>query len=138
MTRMATPEPPRPQRGATAEERGPDTSTAEEQVAEAQSFPSRLAAAARPGFLLSQADGYPPGVKQFLQFCLLLLYLPWLVGLFIALLVYLPLQRIVKLGELLLMALFWPVRAAYKKRDPEGYAKSQAEIKAKAEAKRRR
>ena len=147
---MSVAEPPRPQRGATAAERGPDVSAAQQaamdpqpanpqatdpQAAEPQavdqrSWASKAAAAANPKFLLSQAEGYPPGIKQFLQFCLILIYPGWL----ILLVLFWPLWLVGKLFEGKLYVLFWPVRAMHKKNNPEEYAAFQAELKARKAA----
>lgn len=146
---MTVPEPPRPQRGATAAERGPDVSAAQQaalgpqnpqgtdqQSADPQaavdqrSWASKAAAAANPKFLLSQAEGYPVGIKQFLQFCLILIYPAWL----ILLVLFWPLWLVGKLFEGILYVLFWPVRAMHKKNNPEEYAAFQAELKARKAA----
>ena len=111
---MATAEPPKPQRGLTAEERGRDVSP---QQAEAEAAPTairRFGAAAKPGYLLSQADGYPIGIKQFLQFCLILIYPAWLFALLFGWVMY---------------GVFWvvfsPLRLWMKRNRPEDYAASQ-------------
>ena len=111
---MSTPEPPQPQRGQTAEERGPDVSEAQAEAAAAESMSRRVASAAKPGFLLSQAEGYPVGVKQFLQFCLILIYPGWLFALVVMWAVY---------GVFWLI--FWPLRAWMKRNRPDDYAASQ-------------
>lgn len=87
--------------------------------------------------MLSQADGYPPGVKQFLQFCLILVYPAWLFMVLIAWPVWLIGLVLGKIGTAILMVLFWPIRARHKKNNPEEYAAFQAEQKAKKEAGRR-
>jgi YggT family protein len=111
---MSVNEPPRPQRGLTAQERSSDASAAEQEVAAAPSVPKRVAAAAKPGFVLSQADGYPLGIKQFLQFCLLLVYPAWLFAVLAGWAAY---------G--VLWVLFSPLRLVMKRKDPEAYAASQ-------------
>jgi hypothetical protein len=123
---MSVTEPPRPQRGATMAERGSDASEPERRLAEAQSWSGRLGAALNPRFLLSQADGYPPGIKQFLQFCLILIYPAWLALVLLAW----PVWLVGKLLEAILMVLFWPVRALHKRNNPEEYAAFQEELKA--------
>ena len=128
---MTVAEPPRPERGTTAAERGPDVSEAQQKVADARTWPQRLAAAANPKMLLSQAEGYPVGIKQFLQFCLILIYPAWL---FLVLLFW-PVWLVGKLFEGILWVLFWPVRALHKKNNPEEYAVYQAELKARKQAK---
>jgi YggT family protein len=71
-----------------------------------------------PKTFFSMADGYPVGVKQFLQFCLLLVYPGWLIAA--------PLcGAIYAVGYGILWVLFWPVRAWMKKNRPEEYAASQ-------------
>ncbi len=111
-------EPAQPERGRTAQERGPDTTAAEDEVAAATSTSARMLAAAKPNFLLSQADGYPTGIKQFLQFCLILIYPGWL----FALAVMWPIAQIVT-G--VLWVLFSPLRWWMKRHHPEDYAASQ-------------
>jgi hypothetical protein len=123
---MSLDEPPRPQRGATMAERGSDASEPEKTVAEAQTWAARLGAAANPKFLLSQADGYPAGIRQFLQFCLILVYPAWL---FLVLIAW-PVWLIGKACEAMLLLLFWPVRARHKRNNPEEYAAFQEELKA--------
>lgn len=71
-----------------------------------------------PKFFFSMADGYPVGVKQFLQFCLLLIYPGWLIAA--------PLcGAIYAVGYGVLWVLFWPIRAWMKTNRPEDYAASQ-------------
>ncbi len=111
---MTIQEPPRPARGRTAEERGPDSSAPEQELAEAGSWPQQLAAAADPRFLLSRADGYPVGVKQFLQFCLILIYPAWL---FVVLIAW-PVWVVGKALEWVLYVLFWPVRRLWGDKEP--------------------
>jgi hypothetical protein len=123
---MSLSEPPRPQRGATMAERGSDASEPEREVVEARSWAGKLGAAINPRFLLSQADGYPVGIKQFLQFCLILIYPAWL---FMVLLAW-PVWLVGKALEAILMVVFWPVRARHKRKNPEEYAAFQEELKA--------
>lgn len=129
-----TVEPPRPERGATAEERGRDVSAAQAHVEDSGTWAQRLARAANPKVLLSQAEGYPVGIKQFLQFCLILIYPAWLFLLLIAW----PVWLVGKVFEGILWVLFWPVRAIHKKNNPEEYAAFQAELKARKEAAKQR
>ncbi|MCX6400614.1 MAG: hypothetical protein NTX33_11890 [Propionibacteriales bacterium] len=103
------PEPPRPERGRTAGERPREVSEAQQAVETAPTWTARAIAALNPRFLLSQADGYPVGIKQFLQFCLVLVYPAWL----FCVLLYWPLWVIGKVLEGILWVLFWPVRAAF-------------------------
>jgi hypothetical protein len=118
---MAIDEPPQPERGRTADEREPDVSAAEQQLADARSWPQQLVAAANPKLVLSQADGYPPGIKQFLQFCLILVYPAWLFCVLIAW----PVWLVFKVLEWILWVLFTPLRLWMKKHHPEDYAASQ-------------
>lgn len=111
---MSVHEPPPPQRGKTAAERGSDASAPELEAAAAPSMAKRVAAAAKPGYLLSQADGYPVVVKQFLQFCLVIIYPAWLFFVLVGWVVY---------GFFWL--LFLPLRLVMKRKDPEAYAASQ-------------
>jgi len=123
-------EPAQPQRGTTAAERGPDISPEEQKLEDARTGPQRLLAAMNPKFVLSQADGYPAGIKQFLQFCLILIYPAWLFFVLVGWLLW----PVFKLLEGILWVLFWPVRAIHKKNNPEEYAAYQAEQEAKKEA----
>ncbi|MFC8528875.1 hypothetical protein [Nocardia sp. NPDC057227] len=127
---MTVAEPPRPQRGTTAAERGPDVSTAQQAVVDERSWARMAAAAANPKFLLSQAEGYPVGIKQFLQFCLILVYPAWL----FVLVLFWPLWAVGKVVEGILYVLFWPVRAMHKRNNPEEYAAFQAELAARKAA----
>ncbi|HET6153364.1 MAG TPA: hypothetical protein VFE15_10420 [Marmoricola sp.] len=129
---MTVAEPPRPERGTTAAERGPDTTPEEEKLAGATSWSARLVAAMNPKLVLSQAEGYPVGIKQFLQFCLIIVYPAWLVFVLLAW----PIWLVGKAFEGVLWVLFWPVRALHKKNNPEEYAAFQAEQKAKKDAAR--
>lgn len=111
-------EPAAPQRGLTREERGRDVSAAQAEAEQQGSFGRRLLSAMRPRFWFSQAEGYPVGIKQFLQFCLLLTYPAWL----FAALVF---GAIYYLVYPVLWVLFWPLRAWMKTNRPEEYAASQ-------------
>ena len=88
----------------------------------------RVGAAVRPRYLLSQADGYPVGIKQFLWFCLILIYPAWvfaiLAGAVVHALFYVTIYPV-------LWLLFWPVRAYQKKHHPEEYAANRAKYKKK-------
>jgi YggT family protein len=68
--------------------------------------------------VLSQAEGYPVVIKQFLQFCLILIYPAWIVGVLVGAALYYSVYAV-------LWVLFWPVRAWMKKNRPEEYAASQ-------------
>jgi YggT family protein len=115
-------EPPAPQRGLTREERGRDVSEAQAEAEAEASVPKKALKFMSPRFVLSQADGYPVVIKQFLQFCLILVYPAFvfaaLFGLAVYYLVLLP-------GYYILLAvfwvLFWPLRMRQKKKNPEEY-----------------
>ena len=75
-----------------------------------------------PRFVWSQAEGYPVVIKQFLQFCLILVYPAWVfAALFMLALYYVVLLP----GYYVLLAvgwvLFWPLRVSQKKKNPEEY-----------------
>ena len=108
-------EPSAAQRGLTREERGRDVSQTQA-AAEAETSPGRrmLRVASLP-FVLSQADGYPVVIKQFLQFCLVLIYPAWVFAVVVGAAIYYPVYFV-------LWVLFWPVRAIFKKTNPEEYA----------------
>jgi hypothetical protein len=112
-------EPAAPARGQTIAERGRDVSEAQAAAEAHQSTWARMLAAASPRFLWSMAEGYPVVLKQFIQFCLVIIYPAWVfavvVGMVAYAAVYFP-----------LWLLFWPVRAWMKKNRPEDYAASQA------------
>jgi hypothetical protein len=115
---MTTSEPPPPERGLTRAERGRDVSAAQAK-AEAETSPGRrLLQSMSPRFVLSQADGYPGGIKQFLQFCLILIYPAWVFGVLFAAVGYYAVYSV-------LWVLFWPVRAWMKNNRPDDYAASQ-------------
>jgi YggT family protein len=127
---MSVEEPPPPQRGTTAAERGPDVSAQEKKLDESRTWTQFLVAALNPKLVLQQADGYPVGVKQFLQFCLIIVYPAWLALVLFAWVLW----PFFKLLEGLLWLAFWPVRAIHKKNNPEESAAHQAEQRAKKEA----
>jgi hypothetical protein len=111
-------EPPPPQRGLTVEERGRDVSEAQAEMEAETSTGKRLLKSLSLRFVLSQADGYPVVIKQFLQFCLILIYPAWVVGILAMAAIYYPCYAV-------LWLLFWPIRAWMKKNRPEEYAASQ-------------
>jgi hypothetical protein len=115
-------EPPPPQRGQTREERGRDVSAAQADVEAETSTAKRYLKAMSPAFLWSMAEGYPVVIKQFIQFCLILIYPAWVVGVLFAAAVHLLFYVTV---YPVLWLLFWPVRAYQKKNHPEEYAESQ-------------
>ncbi|KZS67425.1 hypothetical protein A4G26_08600 [Mycobacterium kansasii] len=71
-----------------------------------------------PLFLLSLAGGYPVGIKQFLQFCLILSYPAWLFTVLASAALYYTVYAT-------LWALFWPLRVWMKRNRPDDYAASQ-------------
>jgi hypothetical protein len=111
-------EPPAPVRGATREERGRDISDPQALVEGQPSAWRRLLASMHPRFVWSMADGYPSGLRQFLQLCLVLIYPAWLAGVAFAAIVYGGVYSV-------LWVMFWPVRAWMKRNRPEEYAASQ-------------
>lgn len=111
-------EPLPPARGLTRAERGRDVSAAQaEAEAEKSTGRSFLRSMSLP-YVLSQAEGYPVVIKQFLQFCLILIYPAWVAGVAFSALVYYSVYSF-------FWILFWPVRAWMKKNRPEDYAASQ-------------
>ena len=75
-----------------------------------------------PRSVWSTADAYPVVLKQFIQFCLILVYPGWVLGIILCLafygLYYVTVYPV-------LWVLFWPMRAWMKKNKPEEYAESQ-------------
>jgi hypothetical protein len=115
---MTTSEPPPPERGLTRAERGRDVSAAQAEAEAETSTGRRLLQSTSPRFVLSQADGYPVVIKQFLQFCLILIYPAWVFGVLFSAAGYYAVYSV-------LWVLFWPIRAWMKKNRPEDYAASQ-------------
>jgi hypothetical protein len=119
---MTINEPPPPQRGLTREERGRDVSEAQAEAEAETSTPKKFLKLMSPRSVLSQAEGYPVVIKQFLQFCLILVYPAFvfaaLFGLAFYYVVLLP-------GYYVLLAVmwvvFWPLRVWQKKKNPEEY-----------------
>jgi len=118
-------EPPQPQRGLTREERGRAVSDAQAEAEAESSKWRRFLHMMSPRLVWSMAEGYPVVVKQFLQFCLILIYPGWvfavLVGGLFQLLFYVTVYPV-------LWVLFWPMRNHQKKHHPEEYAASQAKF----------
>jgi hypothetical protein len=114
-------EPPPPQRGLTAEERGRDVSEAQAEAEAETSQVQQYLHAMSPRYVWSMAEGYPVVLKQFIQFCLILIYPAWVFGVLFAAvmhgLFYITIYPV-------LWLLFWPVRAYQKKNNPEEYAAS--------------
>lgn len=115
---MTISEPPPPERGLTRAERGRDVSAAQAEAEAETSTGRRLLLSMSPRFVLSQAEGYPVVIKQFLQFCLILIYPAWVVGVLASAAIYYSVYSV-------LWVLFWPLRAWMKKNRPEDYAASQ-------------
>jgi hypothetical protein len=115
-------EPPPPQRGLTREERGRDVSEAQAEAEAETSMGKKLLKSMSLRFVLSQADGYPVVIKQFLQFCLILVYPAFvfaaLFGLVVYYVVLLPAYYILLA---VFWVLFWPLRMRQKKKNPEEY-----------------
>ena len=111
-------EPPPPQRGLTREERGRDISEAQAEMEAETSTVNNYLKAMSPRMVLSMAEGYPVVLKQFIQFCLILIYPAWvfavLFGAAMHALFYVTVYPV-------LWLLFWPVRAYQKKHNPEEY-----------------
>ena len=115
-------EPAAPARGLTREERGRDVSEAQASAEAKPTAFGRLWAAMSPRFVWSMADGYPVVLKQFIQFCLVIIYPAWVAGvLFSALMTGLFYVTVYPV----LWVLFWPMRNHQKKHHPEEYAESQ-------------
>ena len=107
-------EPPPPVRGRTREERGRDVSEAEAET----STGKRMLKSMSPRFVLSMADGYPVVLKQFIQFCLILIYPAWLFGMLAGAVMYYSVYGV-------LWVVFSPIRLWMRKNRPEDYAASQ-------------
>ena len=116
-------EPPPPQRGLTRDERGRDVSDAQAEVEAEPSTVKKYLKSMSPRFVLSMADGYPVVIKQFLQFCLIIIYPAWVFGILagaaVHALFYVTIYP-------MLWLLLWPVRAHQKKHHPEEYAANRA------------
>ena len=121
-------EPPPPQRGQTREERGRDISEAQAEAEAETSKVKQYLKIMSPRYLFSMAEGYPVVLKQFIQFCLIIIYPAWvfavLFGAVIHVLFYITVYPV-------LWLLFWPVRAHQKKHHPEEYAANRAKYKKK-------
>jgi YggT family protein len=108
----------------TREERGRDVSAAQADAEAETSTGKRLLKSMSPRFVLSQAEGYPVVIKQFLQFCLILIYPAWVFGVLAMVAIY---YLILLPGYYVLLAVgwvvFWPLRMQQKKKNPEEYEK---------------
>jgi hypothetical protein len=111
-------EPPPPARGLTREERGRDISEAQAEAEAQTSKVKQYLHAMSPRLVWSMAEGYPVVLKQFIQFCLIIIYPAWVfavvVGALFHVAFYLTIYPV-------LWVLFWPVRAWMKKTNPEEY-----------------
>ena len=118
-------EPPPPQRGLTPEERGRDISAAQAESEAETSTVKRYLKMASPRFLWSMAEGYPVVLKQFIQFCLIIIYPAWvfavLLGVVANAVFYVTVYPV-------LWLIFWPARAYQKKNHPEEYAATRAKF----------
>src|SRR3954447_3047183 len=121
-------EPPPPQRGQTREERGRDVSEAQAEIEAETSKWKQFTHAMSPRFVWSMAEGYPVVLKQFIQFCLILIYPAWvfavLCGAALHALFYVTVYPV-------LWLIFWPMRAHQKKHHPEEHASNRAKYKKK-------
>lgn len=121
-------EPLPPQRGQTIDERGRDISDAQAEVEAETSTVQKYLKAMSPRTVWQMADGYPVVIKQFLQFCLILVYPAFvfaiLAGAVVHAIFYVTVYPV-------LWLLFWPVRAYQKKNNPEEYAANRAKYKGK-------
>ncbi|SBS73113.1 conserved hypothetical protein [uncultured Mycobacterium sp.] len=79
---------------------------------------ARMVKSLSPSSVLSMADPYPVVLKQFVQFCLIIVYPAWVVGLLFALAIYYAVYGV-------LWVLFAPIRLWMKKNRPDEYAASQ-------------
>jgi hypothetical protein len=109
MTAVPPPEPGEPPPG--------------EAQAEAETWTGkRLLSMMSPRFVWSQAEGYPVVIKQFLQFCLILIYPAWVFGILAMAAIY---YVVLLPGYYVLLAIgwvvFWPLRMRQKKKNPEEY-----------------
>ena len=111
-------EPPPPARGQTREELGRDVSSAQAELESETSTGKRMLKAMDPRYLLSMAEGYPVVLKQFIQFCLILIYPGWLFFVVVGSAVYYAVYGT-------LWVILTPLRLWMKKNRPEDYAASQ-------------
>ena len=115
-------EPAQPQRGQTREEHGRDISDAQAEAEAQTSKWQQMLHSMSPKLVWSMAEGYPVVIKQFIQFCLILIYPAWVFAVLAGMVAY-GLFYITVYPVLWL--LFWPMRAHQKKHHPEEYAESQ-------------
>ena len=79
---------------------------------------ARMLKSLSPRAVLAMADPYPVVLKQFVQFCLIIVYPGWVVGLLFGLAIYYCVYGV-------LWVLFAPIRLWMKKNRPDEYAASQ-------------
>ena len=79
---------------------------------------ARMLKSLSPRAVLSMADPYPVVLKQFVQFCLIIVYPAWVFGLLFAMAIYYSVYGV-------LWVLFAPIRLWMKKNRPDEYAASQ-------------
>jgi YggT family protein len=115
-------EPPQPQRGLTGAERGRDVSAAQADAEAQTSRVNQYLHAMSPRFVWSMAEGYPVVLKQFIQFCLIIIYPAWVFVVVVGALLHLAFYVTV---YPVLWLLLWPLRAYQKKHHPDDYAESQ-------------
>jgi hypothetical protein len=111
-------EPAPPARGQTRAELGPDVSQAQAEAEAETSTGKRMLKSMSPRFVWSMADGYPVVLKQFIQFCLILIYPAWLFGVLAGAVMYYSVYGV-------LWVVLSPIRLWMKKNRPEDYAASQ-------------
>jgi hypothetical protein len=112
-------EPPPPARGLTREERGRDVGAAQAEAEPETSKVRQYLRAMSPRFVWSMAEGYPVVLKQFIQFCLIIIYPAWVFAVLVSALLHLAFYVTI---YPVLWLLFWPMRAWMKKNKPEEYA----------------
>ena len=121
-------EPLPPQRVLTRQERGRDIGETQAEAEAETSKWKQFTYAMSPRLVWSMADGYPVVLKQFIQFCLIVVYPAWVFAVLVGGLVTLLFDVTV---YPLLWLLFWPVRAYQKAHHPEEYAANKAKYKKK-------
>ena len=121
-------EPLPPQRGLTREERGRDISEAQAEAEAETSKWKQFTHAMSPRLVWSMAEGYPVVLKQFIQFCLIIIYPAWVFAVLVGGVVTLPFYVTV---YPVLGLLFWPARPYQQANHPEEYAANRATYKKK-------
>lgn len=115
----AAAEPPKPERGLMAAERGRDVSEAQAAAEAHRSRTRRTLALMGPRFYFSQAEGYPGPVKWFLWFAMVWVYPVWVVTIPLAMLIGWVGRGV---GHVLLWIVVTPVRLWMKRYRPEQLA----------------